>query len=82
MYTMNNNLIRSTLSNYSCSLMQDPYKQQYLACLHDFDIKEIPDGYTSEDIEEMIEFLIRVQQELKYKNNCLLTPTLYSGTIE
>jgi len=82
MYSMNNNQIRSDNSDYSCSLMQDPYKMQYLACLHKFNTEEIPDGYSVDEIEEMIEFLVQVQQELKFKNNCLMTPPLYSGTLE
>jgi hypothetical protein len=57
--------------------MQDPHKRQYLACLHKFNTEEIPDGYSVDEIEEMIEFLVRVQQELKFKNNCLMTPPLY-----
>jgi hypothetical protein len=63
--------------NYSVELMQDPYNKRYLACFSGFDSKEIPDGYTFEEIDDMIDFLYRVQTELKFKSNFANTPSLY-----
>jgi len=75
--------LKSATGCYSSSLYQDPYNdRQYLACLHKFDVKEIANGYTADELEEMIEFLIRVQSEVRFKNTCLQTFPLFSGTLE
>jgi hypothetical protein len=80
---MQTNKIVSATEPYSASLYQDPYNnKQYVACLHDFDVKEIVDGYTLSDMDNMIEFLVRVQTELRFKNACLETLPLYSTHLE
>lgn len=76
------NTLKSNVADCNCSLMQDSYKRQYLACLSNFDTNEIADGYSIEEVEELIDFLTQVREELKFKNNMLLTPILYTGTIE
>lgn len=78
-----NNTIRSNLSSCSCDLIVDPYeRKQYLACLQNFDTKEISDGYTMEEVEELIEFLTKIKQELSFKNTTLTTLPLYTGVTE
>ena len=75
--------LKSTTDSYSSSFHQDPFNdRQYLACLHKFDTKEIVDGYTVQELEDVIEFLIKVQTEIRYKNTCLQTFPLFSGTLE
>ena len=82
-YTMQTNKIVSATEPYYASLYQDPFNgKQYLACLNNFDVKEIVDGYTLSEIEDMIDFLSRVQMELRFKNACLATLPLYSTNIE
>lgn len=68
---------------YAAQIMQDPYNGlQYLACLNGFNTDEVPNGYTFEEIEKMIHFLYEVQTELKFRNNCANTPSMYTHTIE
>lgn len=75
--------LKSTTDSYSASLYQDPNNnRQYIACLYKFDTKEIIDGYTAQELDDMIQFLVRVQSEVKFKNTCLQTIPLFSGTLE
>jgi len=75
--------LKSATGCYSSSLYHDPYNdRQYLACLHKFDVTEIANGYTVDELEDMIEFLIRVKTEVQFKNTCLQTFPLFSGSIE
>lgn len=77
------NELKSTTDCYSAALHQDPYNEkQYLACLNRFDTKELVDGYTVQELEDMIDFLIKVQTEVRFKNTCLQSASLFSGTIE
>lgn len=82
MFIMNTEVIKSDTSNFSCSIVRDPYRMQHLACLHNFDTSEIPDGYSLKDVDEMIEFLTRVQQKLRFKNTEMMTAPLFSDTVE
>lgn len=78
-----NNQIKSSTNCYSASLHQDPYApNRHIACLADFDSKEMVDGYSIKEIDDMIEFLLRVQTELKHQTDCLHCQTLFSGKLE
>lgn len=81
MYFMDNTL-KSNVLNCTCSFRKDPYKNQYLACLNGFDTKEIADGYSLDDIQELIEFLKQISSELNFKNTTINTSPLYTGIIE
>jgi hypothetical protein len=79
-YTMS--MMKSN-EGYSAEIKQDPFNgMKYLACLNGFNTDEIPNGYSFEELNEMIDFLYKVQSEIKFRNNCANTPSIYTHSME
>jgi hypothetical protein len=78
----NNNQVKFEGVEYYSTLMEDPYKMQYLACLTGIDTDEIPNGYSVSELETMIEFLNTTKEKLIAKNNALTTSSMFLGDLE
>lgn len=60
----------------------DPYHKRYLACINKVDSKEIVDGYTVEELGQLIDNLTMIRSRLQRENENLHTPFFYTGVVE